>query len=64
MVTLPFDTVTSEDQLNQDLAAIAGTSEKYTIYFGSSFTLNTDLLAVNLAAGGSLTLEGNNQTIA
>ena len=58
MTTLPFDTVTSEDQLNQDLAAIAGTSAAYTITFGSGFTLNTDLNLINLGAGGSLTING------
>ncbi|MGA9869520.1 MAG: hypothetical protein WBQ75_24055, partial [Acetobacteraceae bacterium] len=63
MANPPFATVTTEDQLNQDLAAIAGGTGSYTISFGSGFTLNTDLLALNLGAGGSLTLIGNGQTI-
>lgn len=63
MANPPFSTVTTEDQLNQDLAAIAGGTSSYTISFGAGFTLNTDLLAVNLGPGGSLTLLGNGQTI-
>ena len=55
MTTLPFATVTTQDQLNQDLAAIAGSSGSYTITFGAGITLNADLLAVNLGSSGSLT---------
>ena len=40
------------------MVAIAGGTGDYTITFGAGFTLNTDLLAVNLGTGGSLTLQG------
>jgi hypothetical protein len=63
MAALPFATVTNENELNQDLTAIAGGTGTYTITFDSGFKLNTDLLAVNLGAGGSLTLQGNGMTI-
>jgi hypothetical protein len=63
MAALPFATVTNENELNQDLAGIAGGAGNYTITLGSGFTLNTDLLAVNLGVGGSLTLQGNGVTI-
>ena len=63
MVAVPFATVVSENELNRDLAAIAGGTGNYTITFGVGFTLDTDLLAVNLGAGGSLTLQGNGLTI-
>ncbi len=63
MAAVPFATVGSASELNQDLAAIAGGTSNYTITFGNGFTLDTDLLAVNLGAGGSLTLEGSGLTI-
>jgi hypothetical protein len=63
MAALPFTTVTNESELNQDLAAIAGGTENYTIAFGSGFTLDTDLLAVSLGAGSSLPLQGAGNTI-
>jgi hypothetical protein len=43
--------------------AIAGGTASYTISIASDFTLTTDLLAVNLAKGGALTLQGNEHTI-
>lgn len=63
MTTLPFASVTTEDQLNQDLMAIAGGTANYTIAIASDFTLTTDLFAVNLGTGGALTLQGNGHTI-
>ena len=63
MTTLPFAAVTTEDQLNQDMMAIAGGTANYTIAIASDFTLTTDLLAVNLGTGGALTLQGNGHTI-
>src|SRR5579871_5968220 len=63
MTTLPFATVTTEAELNQDLTAIAGATANYTISMASDFTLTTDLLAVNLGKGGALTLQGNGHTI-
>jgi hypothetical protein len=63
MANIPFANVTNETELNRDLAAIAGGTGNYTITFGSGFTLNTDLLAVNLGAGGSLTLQGAGKAI-
>lgn len=62
-MTLPFATVTDESQLNDDLAAIAGGIGSYTITLGSNVKLDTDLLAVNLGASGSLTLQGAGHTI-
>ena len=35
----------------------------YTITFGSSFTLNGELFAINLASGDTLTIDGANQTL-
>ena len=60
---LPFDTVHNEEQLNRDLAAIAGGTGSYAITLADGIKLNTDLLAVNLGAGGSLTLQGAGHTI-
>ena len=49
-IVLPFETVSNESELNQDLAAMAGLRQAagdYAINIGSNFTLGTDLLAVN-----------------
>jgi hypothetical protein len=62
-------TVGSESDLNTVLSEIdAGgvysrTGVAYTITFTNGFTLNTDLAAINLASGDSLTLAGAGQTI-
>ena len=63
MTTLPFASVTTEDQLNQDLMAIAGGTANYTIAIARDVTLTTDLFAVNLGTGGALTLQGGGHTI-
>ena len=63
MTTLPFSTVTTEAELNKDLAAIAGGTGSYTITFGNTITLTGDLLAVNLGKGGLLSLDGADFTL-
>ncbi len=63
MTTLPVSTVTTEAELNQDLAAIAGGTGSYTITFGNTITLTGDLLAVNLGKGGLLSIDGADFTL-
>jgi hypothetical protein len=61
--------VANQTDLNNAIAQIdiggasAATNTAYTITLTSSFTLGTDLFAVNLASGSSLTVHGNNATI-
>ena len=62
-------TVTSEAQLNADLALInnggsdAATGATYVITITQSFTLTAAITAVNLDSGSSLTINGNGNTI-
>ena len=63
MPSLPFATVTTEDQFNQDMVAIAGGTLYYQITLGTSLALDTDLLAINLGLGGKLVVNGNGYAI-
>ncbi len=61
--------VSNEAQLNAALTAIdltgslSATGASYTISFSNSFTLTSELYAVNLAAGDTLTIQGNDYTL-
>jgi hypothetical protein len=62
-------TVASEAELNTALQSIdvggvnADTNQAYNITLTASFTLNTDLAAINLLSGSSLTLQGRDFAI-
>ena len=58
-LSLPVPTVDTEAELNAALLSIASRNAANTINIGASFTLDTDLAAINLGAGGSLTINGN-----
>jgi hypothetical protein len=60
MTTLPNPSVTTEAQLNADLLALStATPGAYTVTFATAtMSLASDLLAVNLPAGVSLTIDG------
>jgi hypothetical protein len=61
--------VASEAEFNAALAMIdkggiyAQPGEKYSISLSASFTLSSDLYAINLAAGSAVSIAGNGQTI-
>jgi hypothetical protein len=68
VITTHFD-VGSEAQWNAAMTAIdqggamAQPNEKYTISLTGSFTLTADMEAINLAAGSSVKISGDGQTI-
>ena len=62
-VSLFFPVITNVRQLNADLASIAGTTTAQKFTIGASFVLTDPLLAVNLGAGGSLTINGGGFTL-
>src|SRR5579863_6965523 len=62
-------TVSNESQLNAAIAAIdiggtaSATNTAYSITLSAGFSLSTDLYAINLAAGDTLTIDGAGNTI-
>ena len=62
-------TIASESDLNAALALIdlggaqSAANLNYTLTFTSGFTLSSDLYAINLAAGDTLTINGGRQTL-
>ena len=56
--------VTSEAELNADLVTLAGeTSGSFTLDLASSIALGSDLEAINLQSGVTLTIDGGGGTI-